>query len=165
MSSRTRLYLDILMLIAFIAAYRPFTTGLAFHEWLSLLLVVPTLAHMVINWDWAARVARSFGRRLRATTRLNLVVDAALFVSAVAVMMSGFLVSTTLAHAVGLSLSPEALWHSVHAVSADASIALLLVHTGLHWRWFARNLGFAVPRYTRRPQLAPVPVRRPRETR
>lgn len=50
---RMRLPIDLFMFAVFVAAYRPFTTGLALHEWLSLALVTPVLVHAVVNWDWA----------------------------------------------------------------------------------------------------------------
>jgi hypothetical protein len=159
-STRKRFYLDVIILVAFIAAYKPLTTGLGLHEWLSLLLIGPAIFHLIINWDWVLKVAASFARRLRTTTRLNLAVDTVLFLSTVTVMLSGFLVSRTLAGVVGLATAPDPLWHTVHSLSADATFALVVVHTLLHWRWFARVMGVAPSRRTRplpQPVFAPVP--------
>jgi len=126
---------------AFIAAYKPLSTGLSLHEWLCLILVVPVLAHLVINWDWAVRVSTSFSRQLRNLNRVNLVVDIALFVSTVSAMLSGFMVSRVISGFLGLSTSAVPAWYTVHAVSADVVVALALLHTALHWKWFARVLG------------------------
>jgi hypothetical protein len=160
MSARTRFLLDAVLLTTFVAAYRPTTTGMALHEWLGLAIVAPTLVHLTVNWDWLVRVATSTSRRLRATTRANLVVDIALFISTVTVTLSGFFVSTTLAGLVGLSPSPPFIWHTVHSMSADAFIALALLHTGLHWKWFGRRLGLLPKRSVRttRSRLVPAPV-------
>lgn len=140
MTAKMRLPIDLFMFAAFVAAYRPFATGLALHEWLSLALVTPVLVHAVVNWDWAARMVRSFGRQLRAKNRVNLVVDVALFVSTVSVMLSGFMVSRVIAGLVGLSATTDPAWYSVHSFSADAALSLALLHTVLHWKWFARML-------------------------
>ena len=43
--------------------------------------------------------------------------------------------------AVGISVTPTALWVSTHRWSADATILLLLVHFALHWRWILRAAG------------------------
>ena len=68
-------------------------------------------------------------------------VDAALFVAAVTVMLSGLLISQSIARAFGITIVPNALWVSTHSWSADATILLLLVHFVLHWRWIASVAG------------------------
>ena len=138
MTATKRLPLDAFMFAAFLAAYRPLTTGLSLHEWLAVALVTPILVHSVLNWDWAVRVTASFSRRLRAKTRVNLVVDVALYLSTVTVMVSGFMVSRVIAQVLGFSATQDPLWYRVHSVSADAAIGLALLHTALHWRWFLR---------------------------
>ena len=138
MSARTRLLVDSVLLGAFVAAYYPFKTGLAVHEWLCVIVIIPSLVHLVVNWDWAQRVATRVLGNLRATTRLNFVVDSSLFVAVVSAMVSGFVVSRVIGGFFGFAASPFPIWHRVHALSADATIVLALVHLGLHWRWVAR---------------------------
>ena len=140
MSARTRLLVDSLLLAAFVAAYYPFKTGLAVHEWLCVIVIIPSLVHLVVNWDWAQRVASRVLGNLRATTRLNFVVDSCLFVAVVSAMVSGFVVSRVIGGLFGFSASPFPIWHRVHSLSADATIVLALVHLGLHWRWVVRVL-------------------------
>ena len=138
MSARTRLLVDTVLLAAFVAAYYPFKTGLAIHEWLCLIVIIPSLVHLVVNWDWAQRAATKLFGRMRSTTRLNFAVDSALFVAVISAMLSGFLVSRVIGGALGYSASPLLIWHRVHSLSADATIVLALVHLGLHWRWVVR---------------------------
>lgn len=142
MTASKRLPIDMFMFGAFLVAYKPFSTGLSLHEWLAVVLVVPVLVHMVINWDWAVRVSTKFSSHLRRTTRVNLVVDIVLFVFTVAVMLSGFMVSRVFAAAVGFSANPDPIWRTVHRWTADVVIALALVHFALHWKWFERAFGW-----------------------
>jgi hypothetical protein len=135
MSARARLLLDLGMFVGLLAAFNPAWTGMALHEWLSVALIVPLLLHLIINWEWTVRVVNTFAERLLHASRLNLVVDVALFVSAVAVMLSGLMVSGVIAGALGVAAAPSVMWVAVHSVSADAAVALLLLHFGLHWRW------------------------------
>jgi hypothetical protein len=135
MTARTRLLLDLALFAAVLVAYNPSWTGLAVHEWLCVTAAVPLLFHLVVNWEWVVQVASRFGERLRAMPRLNLVVDAGLFVAVVSVMVSGLMVSQAIAGAMGLVIVPDSTWVRVHAWSADATIALLLTHFILHWRW------------------------------
>lgn len=144
MTPRARLILDLALFAVLLVAYNPSWTGLAIHEWLCAAAVVPLLFHVITNWDWVLRVVHRFGERLRTMPRVNLVVDAGLFAAAVSVMTSGLMVSRAIAGAVGLTFAPDATWARVHSWSADATVALLLVHFALHWRWVvstARRLG------------------------
>lgn len=135
MSARSRLVLDALLFAALLAAFNPLWTGIAVHEWLSVAVIVPLLVHVIINWDWTLRVVGAFFDRLLHASRLNLLVDVVLFVSTVTVMLSGLLISQVIGTALGLSVSPAPVWVALHSVSADATIALLVVHLALHWRW------------------------------
>lgn len=138
MSVKARLVLDLVMSAAFMAAFNPGVTGISLHEWLSLALIVPVFVHMVINWDWVTRIARKVVGKLRALTRVGFAVDVALFIATVAVMLSGLMVSRFIMPALHLSVAASGQWEVLHALSARAVIAVLLVHVGLHWRWFMR---------------------------
>jgi hypothetical protein len=165
MSARARLALDIGVFVALLVANDPSWTGLSAHEWLSLAIVMPLLLHLVVNWEWAVRVASRFAQRLRTVSRVNLVLDVTLFISAVAVMTSGFVVSRSIAGALGIRTSPNALWYALHSVSADSTIVLLVAHLALHWRWVARTLGLLptapARAFARSYALEPARVRSP----
>lgn len=124
----------------FVVAYRPAWTGISFHTWLSIAILVPLLVHLVVNWEWAVRIARTFTQKLFSTSRLNFVVDLPLMVAAVAVMVSGFMVSPSLLAPFGIHTSNFMAWHYVHAWSADATMLLLAVHLLLHGNWFASTV-------------------------
>ena len=141
MSAGKRLALDAGLFIALLVAYYPARTGIAIHEWLSVAIIVPLLVHLVVNWDWTVRVISKFAERLRSTSRINLVVDICLFVSAVALMLSGLMVSQSIASVLGVAPAANAIWYALHSVTADVMVLLLLVHLGLHWRWIARVAG------------------------
>jgi hypothetical protein len=141
MSARARLWLDLALFGALFIAYNPAWTGVAVHEWLCVITIVPLLFHVVVNWDRTLAILRRFAERLRATPKVNLVVDAALFIVAVTVMLSGLLISQSVARAFGVSITPTRLWVSTHSWSADATILLVLVHFALHWRWIVRAAG------------------------
>ena len=125
MTTRARLYLDLALFGALFVAYNPAWTGLAVHEWLCVVAIVPLLFHVVVNWDQTLQILRRFAVIVRATPKVNLVVDAALFVAAVAVTLSGLLISQAVAGALGVTILPSGLWMTVHAVSADLTIGLL----------------------------------------
>jgi hypothetical protein len=141
MSARARLWLDLALFGALFLAYNPAWTSVGVHEWLCVITIVPLLVHVIVNWDKTLAVLRRFAEKLRAMPKVNLVVDAALFVAAVTVMLSGLLISQSVAPALGVSIVPSALWVSTHSWSADATILLVLVHFALHWRWIVNVAG------------------------
>jgi Domain of unknown function (DUF4405) len=141
LSTRARIWLDLALFGALFLAYNPAWTRIAVHEWLSVVIIVPLLFHVIINWDQTLAIMRRFAQIVRATPKVNLVVDVALFVAVVTVMLSGLLVSQYVLRAVGVSVTPTALWVDTHRWSADATILLLLVHFSLHWRWILRAAG------------------------
>ncbi len=122
MTARTRLWLDLGMFAALLAAYNPTLTGLPVHEWLSIAVIVPLLLHLIINWEWTVRITTAFLDRLFHTSRLNLIVDTTLFVSTVGVMLSGFTVSQVALAAFGIASAPSAVWVALHAVTADMTV-------------------------------------------
>lgn len=140
MSRNTRLALDVGLLIAFLVAFSPGLTGISVHEWLSLAILVPTLVHLVVNWDWVLRVCVRLFERIRTTSRVNLAVDALLFGAAVTVMLSGLMVSQVIASAIGVTVATGGIWSAVHSASAIGTIALLGVHVALHAQWMLRTL-------------------------
>jgi hypothetical protein len=135
MSARKRLALDIALTVGLLAAFNPARTGIPVHQWLSIALLAPVLLHLLVNWQWALRVARTFMARLLSVSRLNFVVDVALFAASVTVMVSGFMVAPALLAPVGIHFTATYAWHLVHAWSADATVVLFALHGALHWRW------------------------------
>ena len=96
MSARSRLLLDLALFGALVVAFNPSWTGLALHEWLCAAALVPLLIHLVINWEQTMRLARRFAEHVRHLPRVNLIVDGALFFSAVGVTLSGFTLTTVM---------------------------------------------------------------------
>jgi len=158
MRARSRFALDIALAVGLLAAYRPTWTGISLHQWLSIAIIAPLLAHLVVNWQWTLRVLRTFVHRLLSASRLNFAIDAALLVSTVAVMLSGFMVSPLLLSPLGIQPSNPLVWHELHLWSANATIALFAIHAAMHWRWFvatAQRLAASTDT-PRRNHVAPV---------
>lgn len=159
LTNRARLALDLGLSAAILVAFFPTFTGITVHEWLSLAIFVPTVIHLAVNWDWVLRVVARFLGKVRAASRVNLLVDALLFVATVTVMLSGLMVSQAIASALGVTVVPSAAWHLAHAFSARAVIALMGVHFALHWRWIARVVRDWAGLASAGGRPAPVPVR------
>lgn len=159
LTNKARLALDLGLFVAILVAFFPTFTGITVHEWLSLAIFIPTVLHLAVNWDWAVRVIARFLGKVRATSRVNLVVDTLLFVATVTVMLSGLMVSQAIAASLGVTIVPSAAWLLAHAFSARAVIALMLVHFALHWQWVTRVVRSLVGRAAPGTRPVPVPVR------
>ena len=61
MSARARLWLDLALFGALFLAYNPAWTGVAVHEWLCVIAIVPLLFHVIVNWDQTLAILRRFG--------------------------------------------------------------------------------------------------------
>jgi len=155
MTVRNRLLLDVALFAAIVVAYAPAATGISIHEWLSVAIAVPFLLHMVVNWEWVVRFAKNAFEKATSASLLNGIVDLALFVSAVAVVLSGLLISQVVAGTSGITLAGSAIWHSVHSLAADATIALLLLHFALHAGWMASAFQAMLRRFDAQDSPAP----------
>lgn len=140
MSARERLALDAAILALVVAAANPLATGLEPHDWLGIIVCLPVLLHVILNWDWVARTVTGLFEKARAGTKTNLAIDFLLFLSVVGVSISGGLVIPGFAEALGL---PEAsgIWHIIHLWTADATVVLSLLHLAMHFGWIAEALG------------------------
>jgi hypothetical protein len=140
MSARERLALDAVIFACFVIAANPLVTGMGLHEWIGILLTVPALLHLVINWDWIGRTLGGLLGKTRLAPKVNLVIDALLFVATVAVSISGGFVIPGFAEALGLS-EATALWHVVHLWAAVLAVVLSVLHLAMHANWIAEALG------------------------
>jgi len=147
-AAQQRLGLDVIALILMIVAANPVISGITLHEWVGGIVGVLFVLHMVLNWGWVWTTLMRFLRRIRMTSRLNLAVDVALFVSAVAVTLSGVLVIPGFASYLGLTITP--VWFTLHLASSNLTIIFLIVHTVLHTDWIFKTIREA---FAPRPQV------------
>lgn len=138
-----------MLLIAFAIASQPSLTNITLHEWLAGLIIVPTLYHLVINWDWVAHVVNRLREKLVTLSGANLIVDIVLFVATVTVMLSGFMV---LPGIVDTETGMEAytVWLRAHGIASNVVIGSLIAHLLLHAQWIVE---------TARRELLPAPGR------
>lgn len=164
MSNKLNLWLDLGVLVAFLAATTPALTGLPVHEWLSLALAAVLVFHIFLHWKWIVTVGAKYFKNLFHVSRLKFVVDALLFAAFTAVTMSGVLISRSVLPVLGITVQPGGAWRFVHTLSANASLVLVGLHFALNWGWvtgmFKRYLinPLRQARPAQNPQVAPVPV-------
>jgi len=139
--AKLNLFLDMGLVLFFATEMEVHFTGLALHELLGLLFAAVVVIHVVLHWDWVVNITRTFFRKLIHESRLNYVLNLALFLDVVAVMVTGIMVSETLGLRLGLSSARLTDLLTVHAFSSHLSLVLTALHVALHWRWIATNAG------------------------
>ena len=140
MNTKKNLILDAAIFAAFLVVDSPALTGVSVHEWLSLAFAAAIVTHLLFHWKWLVTVTAQFFRKLVHQSRLNYVVGALFFAAMTAAMLSGLLISRSISAALGLQLNAGSSWRAVHTLSADASLAMLGIHTGLHFKWVVESL-------------------------
>lgn len=148
MTRQDRLAIDAVISMGILIAFVPSLTGMALHEMVSVSIIVPCLVHMIVNWDWTVHVVRNLAEKAALKSPLDLAIDVALFVSAVTVMLSGFMVSSVLLPMLGISPQGGSIWQALHSLSANATVLTAAVHLVRHREWIAvslRELGSRKP--------------------
>lgn len=113
-----RVVFDIVLLALYLAATNPALPGVPFHEYLGTGVFVLLVAHVVASGE-------GLGGRGRWAQR---VLNGALLVSLAFCVVSGAMVSGTLLPSLGFYATGYYFWGPLHALSAKALLAALLVH-------------------------------------
>ena len=139
-STRTKLWVDVTLLLSVMVVSAPHATGIPLHEWLSFVFVPVFVVHLVMNWDWILRVYQRFARPLGATTRINALWDLLIYGVMVFVFFSGVLASRAALPAFLTAFVPDAFWNDLHHVTSNLLLPLIGIHLGLHAKWIVRAI-------------------------
>lgn len=154
--AKMNLWIDLGMLVAILLALTPRLTGEAVHEWLSIGLAAAVVVHLLRHWQWVAAVIKRFFGHLAGQARLNLLLNAALFVNLVMVTASGLMISHDVLPALGITTQHDGAWSGLHRLSADLIVFIAGLHVALHWKWLIN----ALRRYIIQPLLKGLRPRR-----
>ena len=132
--AKKNLVVDVAALAVYLVAANPALTGVAVHEWLGIGVLVVFLVHCAMHAGAVGTALRDFGR-IPWGAKGNLVLDALVLAAFMVVTVSGVLISGAVLPAFGLYAGGYYFWDPLHAISAKALLALLLVHVVVHWKW------------------------------
>lgn len=135
MKTTRDLIVDAIALLIYLVAANPAITGLPIHEWVSIGVLVAMLVHMVLHWDWTLDAVRRLRSRLQAASKWNLAIDVALFIAFMTCFVSGVMVSRHVLVLFGYFGPGYFVWNPIHSISAVVLLALLMLHTVVHWKW------------------------------
>jgi len=133
--TKTKLWLDLAIFIAFLVAMEPHSSGLAIHEWLTLSMMAVLIIHLLLSWDWITEISHRFLGKLGVQNRINYLLNWLLFIDGTLLIVSGVMISEVALPAMGIKLPLGFAWRRLHDMSANFALILLGVHTALHWSW------------------------------
>jgi hypothetical protein len=141
-NQKSKLLIDVVLLVIFMATYFLDLTGLALHQWIGVAAGVIAAFHLLTHWNWVKAVTQRLFKRTSGKARLYYGVDAALLLSGLTVMGTGLVISTWL----NLSLANYDLWRVVHIASSISMLGITVLKVGLHWRWLQEAVKNALAR-------------------
>lgn len=134
-SVRTKLVVNTILAVSFIAISAPTATRIPVHEWLSFAFIGILGVHLLFSWSWIAGVTGRFLARLRGEVRFNYVLDALSYLAMVVVMISGIVISEAALPAMGFPRPRDRFWSIIHNQSSKVMLVLVGIHLAMHWDW------------------------------
>ncbi|MCM2533233.1 DUF4405 domain-containing protein [Neobacillus pocheonensis] len=131
----TKIVLDLLMAVTFVLLMNPrVLNGLPFHEIAGLVIGVAILTHIGLNYRWVINTTKKiFDPKLPNKTRFSFLLNLLLLISMATVIITGILISRVVFP--GLVIQGGHSIKGIHSFSADATLALVGLHIGVHWQW------------------------------
>ena len=136
--NRTKLILDIVLTILFIALLYARDTGFTFHEIAGLVMGGLLIYHIVLNWSWVKSITKNlFNPRLKTKPRLFYLLNTVSLLAVATIIITGVQISMV------LFPSDEMISHTlvdVHKWVSYACIGLFGLHIVLHWQFIKKNV-------------------------
>ena len=131
----TKIVLDLMMAITFVLLMNPrVLDGLPFHEIAGTIIGVAILVHIGLNYRWVITTTKKiFDPKLPNKTRFSFLLNILLLISMATVIITGILISRVLFPS--LAIQGGHSIRGLHSFSADATLALVGLHIGVHWQW------------------------------
>jgi hypothetical protein len=140
-------WLDAVLVVLFVFLRTPTLTGLPWHEWLGVAFLVPMLVHLLLSWRWMVTALRRAFAPVRRRDTVNLLLNAALFVTTVGVIVSGLLISQVTLPQLGVATVDDRVWRSTHNNWTDAMLVTVGAHIAMNFRWIVNVARPYLPRW------------------
>ncbi len=132
-----RFSLDVLLFFLMLGTALHKLSGDRIHEWLSVLLAVLILWHLLLNWNLIFGVGRRFfSAMVSGRAKFNFVWNILLYTTMGIVMLSGLLISRSVLPTLGIGIENDPFMSYIHKRSIFILYMMLGVHFGMHWDWF-----------------------------
>jgi hypothetical protein len=112
-------------------------TGLAWHEALGLLFVLPVLIHILIARRWIVGSVRRRVHSADRRARVNFGLNTILFVLIVIEIFSGCEISQLALPYFGLTTINDEAWRLLHNLALNWTLLAAGLHIAMNWTWIA----------------------------
>ncbi|MFP5108061.1 DUF4405 domain-containing protein [Neobacillus sp. C211] len=131
----TKIILDLMMAITFVLLMNPrVLNGLPFHEIAGLIIGVAILIHIGLNYRWVVNTTKKIlDPKLPKKTRFSYLINILLLISMATVIITGILISRVVLPSFAVQEGHSI--RGIHGFSADATLAFVGLHIGVHWQW------------------------------
>ena len=77
--NRNKLLIDLIVFIAFLISMDPRSSGIVFHEWLTIAIAGVVIVHLLLNWNWIVEMTKRLFVKSTNGMRLNYALNWTLF--------------------------------------------------------------------------------------
>lgn len=134
------LTLDLVLGALFVLTMLVHLTGVAAHEWLSYVFLSLFVVHILFHWEWLSLLPGRIVKMHSGKWRLNVTLDAALYILMCFSIVSGLLASRVSLPALGIPVSEDIFWSATHHQYSNLLFPLVGIHIGLHWPWLRSTI-------------------------
>lgn len=138
-TTKLNLFLDIVIALAFVVELEEHFTGLRIHELLGLAFGAAFILHIVLHWRWIVSLTRHFFQKVFHESRLNYMLNIALFIDMLVATVTGILISRTLGLGIALDAQTRMTSQRLHILSSEITLVIVGLHVAMHWKWIATN--------------------------
>jgi hypothetical protein len=136
--NRTNLWIDMAALVAFLAAFAPYSTGIPIHEWLGIAVGGVIIVHLLLHWDWIDKTTRSLFGKMPARKRINAILNALFFIDTVIIIFTGLIISEVVLPVLGITIAFAPVYITIHNLTANIAVLITGLHIALHWKWIVK---------------------------
>jgi hypothetical protein len=133
--NRLSLWLDTLLFLAVCVLMVTDFTGIPIHEWLGIALIPALLFHLLLQWPWIATRTRRLPEPRTRRTRVNYGINLVLFLSMVATIQSGLVISRVAMRSLFSGWLGDRRWGQVHGWASSVLLLMVGLHVALNWDW------------------------------
>lgn len=128
-------WIALVLFSGFLISFYLDLTGLELHQWLGVGLGALAAYHLLVHWHWVEAVTRRFFGRTSREAREFYVVDAGVMLGFLSILVSGLVISSWL----NLPLANYTTWSDVHIIASIATMGLIVLKIGVHWKWIVNT--------------------------
>lgn len=143
--TKLNLFLDLGLVLIFVAEQEMGFTGRHNHELLGVILGAALIIHIVLHWQWVVSITKTFFKKVVHESRFNYLLNMALFVDLLITVVTGIVISGTLGLQLGIDTRAFP-WERIHILASELSLLIVALHVAMHWKWIATHTSKLLPR-------------------